>query len=460
MTKLWKAAAHSAPGTSHKAQGLPCQDHADYIVVNDFFVGAVADGAGSAVYSQEGSKLAVSESLNHARDFFYSKKSFNSSNEAKLFFEELLDHVRAKICSLSRKTHASIDDFATTLLVFIASPSFFSALQIGDGFIVVSSNADNFELIFEPRKGEFANETVFITSQGAFTEMKVFFENKDYDFVCASTDGLERLAINFREMSPYTPFFRPLKLHLEGSEREVEIKAYLDSFLDSESLNAKTDDDKTILLCSSQVGFWHVNKSKPSISTINLSVPGKTREVDFNSAEIERRFSDTSSFSRKTTLNKSHKNRVVTILLVNFLFSFLIGLAFESIAIPVSSLLLTTLFWLPGRFSKIGALQRILFLVAFVLIFFIGIELYQTAFPLIKAQSHRSNVIDFSSIFTLISISSLLCVSNLVFIERMALLDKDRKLLPLLLVLASSVLGYFAGSLIRQLALFLISPLI
>ena len=55
----WKAIARSAIGTSHIKQQMPCQDYGDYKIIDDAIIGVVADGAGSAKYSDVGAKLAV-----------------------------------------------------------------------------------------------------------------------------------------------------------------------------------------------------------------------------------------------------------------------------------------------------------------------------------------------------------------------------------------------------------------
>jgi len=61
----WKAIARYATGTSHQDQKIPCQDYGNYRIFNNVIVGAVADGAGSAKYSDVGSKLAVETVLKY-----------------------------------------------------------------------------------------------------------------------------------------------------------------------------------------------------------------------------------------------------------------------------------------------------------------------------------------------------------------------------------------------------------
>ncbi len=55
----WRAITRSVIGTSHLQQQLPCQDFGGERILGDVLFGAVADGAGSAAYSDIGAQLAV-----------------------------------------------------------------------------------------------------------------------------------------------------------------------------------------------------------------------------------------------------------------------------------------------------------------------------------------------------------------------------------------------------------------
>lgn len=122
-------------------------------------------------------------------------------------------------------------------------------MQIGDGFIVVRSQDSEYQLLFQPDKGEFVNETTFITSANALTEMQVKVILDKQDFICASTDGLEKVAIRLSEWEPFSPFFKPLEEYLHEPITPGNEDKYLMEFLNSERLNSRTDDDKTLLLC-------------------------------------------------------------------------------------------------------------------------------------------------------------------------------------------------------------------
>ncbi|MBD2437019.1 protein phosphatase 2C domain-containing protein [Nostoc sp. FACHB-110] len=257
----WKAIARSETGTSHISQGIPCQDYGRCrIFKDDVIVGAVADGAGSAKYADVGSKLAVETTVKylsriseylqkrkHCWEIFYQALS---EAEAKKLFTKTAKKVINDLCNQAEKEDDPVSDLACTLLVFVATPHWLAAMQIGDGFIVLRcKNSEEYQLLFQPDKGEFANETTFITSENALQEMQVKVSSGEQEFICASTDGLEKVAIRFQDWKPFSPFFKPFEEYLELTQNPEEDAEYLTNFLNSERLNARTDDDKTLLLC-------------------------------------------------------------------------------------------------------------------------------------------------------------------------------------------------------------------
>jgi serine/threonine protein phosphatase PrpC len=286
----WKAIARYATGTSHKEQKIPCQDCGLYRIFKDVIVGAVADGAGSAKYSHFGAELAVEtvikcfaditanchqmcyrwKGLNPVIDFvmrfifvaglignccnqFPDKQGFSqplSEMEAKEVFTKFVKEVITALNKQATNKGYSVSDLACTLLVFIATPEWVAAMQIGDGFMVVRSQDAEYQLLFEPDKGEFFNETTFVTSANALEEMQVQVISGKQEFICASTDGLERVAIRLSDWKPFPPFFNPLEEYLRETDKPGgNDDNYIIDFLNSERLNSRTDDDKTLLLC-------------------------------------------------------------------------------------------------------------------------------------------------------------------------------------------------------------------
>jgi hypothetical protein len=254
----WKAVAHSSIGVLHQQHGMPCQDYAKYRFLRDgIIIGAVADGAGSAKFSDLGAWLAVEVSLTYLMGKFIQKQRRYqkqlSREEAQECFTQLLEsRIVNRFRQKAHQRNCSVSDLACTLLCFIATPHWTAAMQIGDGFLVVRQKNEAYQLLFSPDKGEFANETTFVTSTNASADMQVQVIPSSIEFICAATDGLERVALRISDWTPFPPFFYPLNEYLEETPNPQHDKAYLKNFLDSERLNQKTQDDKTLLLCLCQ----------------------------------------------------------------------------------------------------------------------------------------------------------------------------------------------------------------
>ncbi|WP_233501422.1 PP2C family serine/threonine-protein phosphatase [Acaryochloris thomasi] len=245
-------------GTRHLQRGVPCQDYGDFVTCEHSIIGAVADGAGSAKYSDIGSQLAVKTVLSNLERWLSSQSSLEREvieTQAQAIFESALD---AAVLALDQEAQAggyALRDLGCTLLTFIATPTWIAAMQIGDGFIVAKmSETEPYQLLFQPEKGEYINETVFVTSEHALDAMQVAVKSGEQPLVCAATDGLEKVAIRFHDWQPHPPFFAPFMSCLQTMDDPAERQVYLETFLNSDRLNAKTDDDKTLLMCLCEQG--------------------------------------------------------------------------------------------------------------------------------------------------------------------------------------------------------------
>ena len=251
--KKWKVISRSAIGIGHKKQQIPCQDYGDYCLLEeDILLGAIADGAGSAKHSEAGAKIAVEVSLKYLEKFtsggLHESYPPSSHLQAQKIFAKLLAEVIDAFKKEAMQKSYSITDLACTLLAFIATPQKLVAMQLGDGFMVVRPPHGKLQLLFRPDKGEYINETTFVTSSNALEAMQVAVINEEFSFICAATDGLEKVAIQLRDWLPFAHFFEPLEQYLQETPNPEEDEEYIQTFLNSERLNARTDDDKTLLL--------------------------------------------------------------------------------------------------------------------------------------------------------------------------------------------------------------------
>jgi len=252
MSRGWKYAAASVIGTSHlKSSDGECQDsHCfRYDSERDLFVCAVSDGAGSAVFSALGSQLASSLAVERV-----SKAPDEVLHQPELA-RDTLTTIRDELINKAEGAGARLRDFASTLLVAIIHASTVTFWQIGDGAMCFRFRGeDHFNYAFWPAKGEYANVTQFITDEN-------FLDEVEFDSTCADivdlavfTDGLERLALDFKAGEAHTKFFTGLfsYLHAQSPGHLIDIESKLAQFLSSDRVNSKTDDDKTLVLATTE----------------------------------------------------------------------------------------------------------------------------------------------------------------------------------------------------------------
>lgn len=104
--------------------------------------------------------------------------------------------------------------------------------------------------------------TNFLSQPNALEVLDIQIRTEMMQGLAVMSDGLLPLAINIVQNKPYPPFFNPLFTFVASIESnegdEDNAHQQLESFLDSERVNARTDDDKTLVL---------VRKANPRNST-------------------------------------------------------------------------------------------------------------------------------------------------------------------------------------------------
>jgi hypothetical protein len=142
-----------------------------------------------------------------------------------------------------------VSDLATTLCVAIVSPTASCFFQIGDGAIVLRNNGVC-GVVFWPLSGEYVNTTTFLTSKEYRGVLEFFSTTEGFSDVALLTDGMERLALRFDARIAHPPFFEPLFRALRAGNGSRDLAEDLRRFLQSESVQSRSDDDKTLILAS------------------------------------------------------------------------------------------------------------------------------------------------------------------------------------------------------------------
>lgn len=249
----WQVVGRSAIGTKHIKKETPCQDAVGYEIIpgNQIIIGAVSDGMGSAKRSDVGSTLAVKTALFQIKSTQCWLNQPKNDEGAREIFRSVLGKVQAALKQKAENEGYSVEDLNCTLLAFVATPEWLAAMQVGDGLIVVRPKGQDYQLLFMPDKGEFANETTPVTSSHALEEMEACVKPGSYEFICAATDGIENISlVKPEKWKPFQGFFKPLEQQIMLSANTISYKEKeIEDFLNSEQINQKTDDDKTLLLC-------------------------------------------------------------------------------------------------------------------------------------------------------------------------------------------------------------------
>ncbi|RPI21358.1 MAG: protein phosphatase 2C domain-containing protein [Chloroflexota bacterium] len=249
----WRVVGASVQGLSHTKQGLPCQDAqaSRTLVVAGLPVVmiAVADGAGSAENSDLGAQLAVETALDALESSLTSDSIPDTQEELlRLAFEQsrqaLVD--RADLDELPLRSLAA----TLTLAIGISTQSagFLAVGQIGDGAVVALMDDEDLVIVTHPQRGEYANETVFLTGEEAIEQVKYEVISRPVKGLAVMSDGLLRLALRLPLNEPHEPFFKPLFAFAMAAKDAEEASRQLAGFLASERVSARTDDDKSLVL--------------------------------------------------------------------------------------------------------------------------------------------------------------------------------------------------------------------
>ena len=249
----WSWIGARSPGTSHLASGLGCDDAGACVETfsenGSTLICVVSDGAGSAALSRIGSHIVV-------RGFCRSALKFaRSGGRPKDLDREVafnwLDDIRDRIeRAASQEGTPSRRPFAATLLGCIVQTDGIAVLHVGDGACALRLRSEQeWHVPSWPAQGEFASTTNFVTDDPK-PSANIVYVGGDVAEVALFTDGLERLALKFAEKKAFTPFFTSMfhAISTQAPGRHKQLSRELRSFLHSNVVTKRTDDDKTLIM--------------------------------------------------------------------------------------------------------------------------------------------------------------------------------------------------------------------
>lgn len=254
---VWRTAYASVIGTSHAATNTPCQDAGRCEVVvsrdgSEILIAAVADGAGSAAHSGEGSRMAVDSYLAEFGNLATEDPALGNIDRAIVV--QWLHNLRDSIRQAAELEGRQFSEYACTFLGAIVTPARAMFVQIGDGAIVVRDvGSDDYSWVFWPQNGEYANTTNFVTQEDFDSAVEVDLVDLVPIEVGMFSDGMERLILDMTQRTVHAPALQPIFQWLARTDVSKECRGenpVLVAFLRSEKVNSRTDDDKTLVMAT------------------------------------------------------------------------------------------------------------------------------------------------------------------------------------------------------------------
>jgi hypothetical protein len=249
---IWTWAAASCRGTSHDKSDTPLQDAflcfaTSAKQASESFVGVVSDGAGSATFARQGAVLVCRTIGTALRQHFRDSTDLPTNEN----FEQWLDTTRDRIFAAAQRRALTPRDFASTLVSAVSRGTSTIVAHVGDGCVVVKDEASGAWIAPTwPDQGEYASTTSFVIDDGA-VKLRVTHHEGDISALALFSDGLERLALDFLTKQPFPGFFDGMfaaVLNSTENGRDRELSRDLTHYLNSDVVNARTDDDKTLIL--------------------------------------------------------------------------------------------------------------------------------------------------------------------------------------------------------------------
>ncbi len=263
MCANWRLIGASVTGTAHSRNGLPCQDAHAYREVAGSALMVVADGAGTAERSDRGAHLASQAALSALAEALAEGWPADGDSWRDLFAGAYAA-AQAELDELALAADLPARAFATTLLCAALSDAGLAVAQLGDGLAAAfvpsgdPASVGEWFLAAEPQRGEYANETYFLSQPDALQHLEVRWYAEPVRALALMTDGLLRLVLD-GQRRPHVPFFQPLLTFGVEAGDAAQAGGQLADFLASERVCARTDDDKTVVLALRLPPGWDLS---------------------------------------------------------------------------------------------------------------------------------------------------------------------------------------------------------
>lgn len=238
-------------GRQHERAGTVGQDRTAYRARSGTQAVCLADGAGSAKMAEFGAQRVVDAGSTWLVE------------NAQVLLELSDDEVRAALLftlitrleETASRMECELRDLASTFLAAVATKDKYMVVHVGDG-VVGAEDDGRLVVLSSPDNGEFANETVFVTSPRAADSMRVVRGDMSSvrGFILMS-DGTAESLHNQRTDSLAKACSKLMQIVADGhgSGKNPEFKKQLRRIMDT-VIRDRTDDDCSVAILARRSG--------------------------------------------------------------------------------------------------------------------------------------------------------------------------------------------------------------
>lgn len=325
----WISHSESIIGTSHSSQGEEKQDSVSVLHDKEGNIAfCLSDGAGSSKYSQLSSAITA-QFMTDA----FSKIPIKIKNEGTTSW--INDYIIQCIINLRIKLHTEfstddLSDYHCTLVSGILIGDTCVVAHIGDGAVLCGAsiieqkqNVINNELhLSKPENGEYKNETYFLTEPWWLKHLRIKVI-QNVSWLIAGTDGgIDLLSVGDHLNDELVSDFLLNLMNCSPAGREQQ----LNRVMNSKKADEKTNDDKSLVIITSEELFlnensvWH--NSSDSLKKFHpqphdtYEVEGQIKATPISSTEIKSKFTEATPKTRsiRSVYKFLRKQTILTIL--------------------------------------------------------------------------------------------------------------------------------------------------
>ncbi len=243
----WSIYCASVQGRSHQENNQPCQDAWSVEHTANGLAACVCDGAGSARYSDVGSRYVSRLFVQRVSEF--GDVDYLTIEEIQPVIIRTLSAIREQLVSLANDKQGELKDFACTLVAAWIGKRQGFLFHLGDGAAIASYQQDGqrIDTVSVPENGEYANQTWFLTSTDWQEHLRITPITAKIERVILMSDGVQPFAMNKHCDALYLPFIEPVTRFLQQNDEQTGSEA-LKGTLDDPRTYSITGDDKTLLV--------------------------------------------------------------------------------------------------------------------------------------------------------------------------------------------------------------------